>query len=40
MKKVRAAIIGAGFAGNFHTNAYTRVSGVDFKIKYVYDVRG
>ena len=38
MKKVRAAIIGAGFAGNFHTNAYTRVSGVDFKIKYVYDV--
>lgn len=37
MKKVRIAIIGAGFAGNFHTNSYSRVSGVDLKIKYVYD---
>ena len=37
MKKVCIAIIGAGFAGNFHTNSYSKVSGVELKIKYVYD---
>ncbi|GCF93681.1 dehydrogenase [Enterococcus florum] len=31
------AIIGAGFAGNFHTNSYDKVTGVDLRIKYVYD---
>lgn len=34
---VRIAILGAGFAGNFHANAYAKVSGVDLKIKAIYD---
>lgn len=37
MKNVTIAIVGAGFAGNFHTNAYNKVSGVNLRIKYVFD---
>lgn len=37
MKKVTIALIGAGFAGNFHTNSYNKVNGVNLRIKYVYD---
>ncbi|MGG5331517.1 Gfo/Idh/MocA family protein [Enterococcus sp. AZ163] len=37
MEKVTIALIGAGFAGNFHTNSYNKVNGVNLRIKYVYD---
>lgn len=38
MKVVTIALIGAGFAANFHANAYSKVSGVDIKIKYIFDI--
>jgi len=32
MKSVGVAIIGCGFAGNFHSNAWVKVYGVDVKL--------
>jgi len=37
MKQVTAAIVGAGFAGNFHCSAFKKVSTVDVRLKTVVD---
>ena len=38
MKTITVAIIGAGFAGNFHCNAYKKVNTVAVRLKTVCDV--
>ena len=38
MKTVTIALIGGGFAGDFHANAYAKVSGIEVKIKTLVDV--
>ena len=35
MKTVTIALIGSGFAAEFHAKAYSSVSGIEVKIKYV-----
>ncbi len=37
MKTVTVAVIGAGFAGNFHCNAYKKVNTVDICLKAIVD---
>lgn len=37
MKTITVAIIGAGFAGNFHCNAYTKVNTVHVRLKTICD---
>jgi predicted dehydrogenase len=38
MKKITIALIGGGFAANFHANAYSKVSGVQVRIKTLVDI--
>ena len=38
MKTITIALIGGGFAANFHANAYARVSGIQARIKTLVDI--
>ena len=33
MKSIGVAVIGCGFAGNFHSNAWVKVNYLDIKLK-------
>ena len=37
MKSLGVAVIGCGFAGNFHSNAWTKVNYLDIKLKAAVD---
>ena len=37
MKSLGIAIIGCGFAGNFHSNAWVKVNYIDIKLKAAVD---
>lgn len=37
MAVLGVAIIGCGFAGNFHSNAWVKVNGVDIRLKAAVD---
>lgn len=37
MTSLGIAIIGCGFAGNFHSNAWTKVNYIDIKLKAAVD---
>lgn len=39
-KTITIGLVGAGFAGNFHLNAYSHVTGVNVRCKWVVDVDG
>ena len=38
MKTVTVGIIGAGFASKFHCRSFSRVAGIDVRLKSVADV--
>ena len=37
MKTLGIAVIGCGFAGNFHSNAWVRVTGINIRLKAAVD---
>ena len=37
MKSIGVAVIGCGFAGNFHSNAWVKVNYLDIKLKAAVD---